>query len=109
MARLPSYLLHRQRMPLEQPTDHVGGRQGLRSVHPLETVFSASALIRTLTRLSSVVCCTVLLFPRHKPISADRHVTAKKSTAWPIPGRGEAWRISPGQWRRRPWPALWSG
>ena len=58
------------------------------SVHPLETVFSASALIRALTRLSSVVCLTVLMFPRRKPISADRRVTAKKSTAWPIPGRG---------------------
>jgi hypothetical protein len=30
----------------------------------LETVFSASALIRALTRLSSVVCLTVLLVPR---------------------------------------------
>jgi hypothetical protein len=29
------------------------------SVHPLETVFSASALIRALTRLSSVACLTV--------------------------------------------------
>src|SRR3974377_1298897 len=58
------------------------------SVHPLDTVFSASALIRALTRLSSVVCLTVLMFPRRKPISADRRGTAKKSTARPIPGRG---------------------
>jgi hypothetical protein len=29
-----------------------------------------------------------VLSPRRKLISADRHFTAKKSTAWPIPGRG---------------------
>jgi hypothetical protein len=29
-----------------------------------------------------------MVFPRRKPISAGRHVTAKNSTAWPIPGRG---------------------
>ena len=47
--------------------------------------------------------------PLWKPISADRHVTAKNSTTWPIPGRGGAWRISPGRWRQKPWLALWSG
>ena len=41
------------------------------SVHPLETVFSASALIRALTRLSSVVCLKVLLVSSRKPISAS--------------------------------------
>ena len=39
------------------------------SVHPLDTVFSASALIRALTRMSSVVCLKVLLVLCREPMS----------------------------------------
>ena len=41
------------------------------SVQPLETVFSASALIRALTRMSSVACRKVLLVPHREPMSTD--------------------------------------
>ena len=55
------------------------------SVHPLETVFSASAL----TRLSSVVCLKVLLVPRREPISTGlSYIACKKSTGKPILGKG---------------------
>ena len=57
-------LFHRQRIVFQQPTDHLGGfYMASASLHPLETVFSASALIRPLTRLSSVACLKVLLVP----------------------------------------------
>ena len=71
-AGLPSNLSHRQ----------------VTHFTPAEAI-ALMDVIRALTRLSSVVCLTVLVYPRRRPIPADRHFTAKKSTAWPIPGRGE--------------------
>jgi hypothetical protein len=52
-------LLHRQRISLKQPTDHLGCRHDRLGATPLHPVFSASALIRALTRLSSLVCLKV--------------------------------------------------
>ena len=58
-------------------------------MHPLDTVFSASALIRALTRVSSVVCLKVLLVPVESQCLQVCHIAGKKSTAKPILGRGQ--------------------
>jgi hypothetical protein len=59
------------------------------SVHPLDTVFSASALIRALTRTSSVVWLTVPLAPRVTSMCTDQPDGGPKINAdGPILGKG---------------------
>jgi len=49
------------------------------SVQPLETVFSASALIRALTLVISVVCIKLRLIPDSRPTPSGRPIDLKRA------------------------------